>query len=129
MVLKPLKIRPPWYVFFDYFTTRPSFKNLYDTLLIQWPEMLKCAEKELKLKMSQIEQFFMFLISALYSLFLPIRRTCHVRFCQYIFISKWKMSLAPVYNYTYWTPVHTGDWVPPPQKKEENSEKCNAPTR
>ena len=29
MVLKPLKIRPPWCVLLDYFTTRPSFKNLY----------------------------------------------------------------------------------------------------
>ncbi len=28
MVLKPLKIIPPWYVLLDYFTTRPSFKNL-----------------------------------------------------------------------------------------------------
>ena len=28
MVLKPLNIRPPWYVLLDYFTTRPSFNNL-----------------------------------------------------------------------------------------------------
>ena len=27
MVLKPLKIGPPWYVLLDYFTTRPSFKH------------------------------------------------------------------------------------------------------
>ncbi len=28
MVLKPLKIRPPWYILLDYITTKPSFKNL-----------------------------------------------------------------------------------------------------
>ncbi len=32
MVLKPLKIGPPWYVLLDYFTTRPSFKNLYEQI-------------------------------------------------------------------------------------------------
>ncbi len=30
---KPLKIIPPWYVLLDYFTTRPSFKNLYDLVV------------------------------------------------------------------------------------------------
>ncbi len=44
MLLKPLKIRPPLYVLLDYFTTRPSFKNLYDTFLTKWPEMLKMCK-------------------------------------------------------------------------------------
>ncbi len=35
MVLKLLKIIPPWYVLLDYFTTRPSFKNLYDAFFDQ----------------------------------------------------------------------------------------------
>ncbi len=46
-MLKPLKIIPPWYVLLDYFTTRPSFKNLYDPFLTKWPGMLKVC-KDLK---------------------------------------------------------------------------------
>ena len=42
---KSLKTDPhlAWYVLLDYFTTRPSFKNLYDTFLAKRPEMLKCV--------------------------------------------------------------------------------------
>ncbi len=32
-----------WYVLLDYFTTRQSFKNLYDPFLTKWPEMIKCV--------------------------------------------------------------------------------------
>ncbi len=38
MVLKPLKIIPPWYILLDYFITRPSFKNLYDVFLTKCNE-------------------------------------------------------------------------------------------
>ena len=38
---KTTKIRPPWYVLLDHFTTRPSFKNLYDAFLTKWQGMLK----------------------------------------------------------------------------------------
>ena len=35
---------PPVYVLLDYFTTRQSFKNLYDPFLTKWPEMLKLCK-------------------------------------------------------------------------------------
>ncbi len=31
----------PWYVLFDYFITRLSFKNLNVAFLTKWPQMLK----------------------------------------------------------------------------------------
>ena len=44
MVLQPLEIRPPWYILLDYYTTRLTFE-------------MRPLVAELKLKMSQTEQF------------------------------------------------------------------------
>ena len=41
--VKTTKNHTPGCILLDYFTTRPSFKNLYDPFLTQWPEMLKCV--------------------------------------------------------------------------------------
>ncbi len=41
---KTTKNRPPWYVLLDYFTTRPSFKNLYDPFLTKWPRDAKMCK-------------------------------------------------------------------------------------
>ena len=44
MVLKPLKIRPPCHVLLDYFTTRPSFKNLYNPPFKNIGDIFLCGE-------------------------------------------------------------------------------------
>ncbi len=41
---KTTKNQSPWYVLLDYFTTRPTFKNLYDAFLTKWLEMLKMGK-------------------------------------------------------------------------------------
>ena len=33
------KIRPPWYILLDYFTTRPYIKKLNLVFFTKWPEM------------------------------------------------------------------------------------------
>ncbi len=63
MVLKPLKIKPPGMFYLIILQPdRLSKNNLYDPFLTKWRQMLKMCKH---LKMSQVEQFFMFSISAL----------------------------------------------------------------
>ena len=39
--VKITTIRPPWHVLLYYFTTRDFIKNLFDTFLTKWSEMVK----------------------------------------------------------------------------------------
>ncbi len=89
MVLKPLKIRPPWHVLLDYFTARPSYKILYDTLLTNWPKMLKMC-KHLKCFQFQLcHQRVLFKCLHIFSISDQLVKKVSYRFLKDSLVVKW----------------------------------------